>query len=480
MKKLIFTLCALTLSTMVSAQKNIVETILKDKNSFYYLDFNQYKQQNKIDFPIGVFDSGTGGLTVLEAILNYDQNGTTTGADGKPDFANETFTYLGDQANMPYGNYSKENKTDLLQEHIIKDAQFLLSNKFYPNRSAKNYLTSKKPVKALVIACNTATAYGKKYIEEFLAKADSDIKVIGVIDAGARGAVDLIQKDENAIVGVLATVGTVSSKGYKKSILREKDARKYTGNIEVVQQGGIGIAESIDEDKDYYDRNLKTARTGYKGPSLAGSVKIDKALFDVYNFDESDFKMLCKTTGKGAKDCSELQINDPENYVRFHLVSMMEKIRRSNTNNKLKSIILGCTHYPYMQTEIKKILNELYTYKRNGIPVYRQFMEKDIKLIDPSYNTAKELYTYLASQKMFSKTGSNAKSTMYISVPNDDNPNIKKDADGRFTYDYKYGRTANENQEYVKVVPFKESGISKEVIDRLKEKTPKVYSILNI
>lgn len=184
--------------------------------------------------PIGVFDSGTGGLTVLKAIVNYDQNENKSlekGSDGLLDFDKETFIYLGDQANMPYGNYSKENKVDLLNEHIIKDVQFLLGNNYYADAQDVSVNTDKKPVKVLVIACNTATAYGKENIEAFLNKADANIKVIGVIDAGVRGTLESINKDEDAIIGVLATAGTVASKGYRNTILKFKDKLGYTGNI---------------------------------------------------------------------------------------------------------------------------------------------------------------------------------------------------------------------------------------------------------
>ena len=75
----------------------------------------------------------------------------------------ESFIYLADQANMPYGNYSKENKVDLLKEHIIKDTQFLLGNKYYFDSNDASVNTDKQPVKAIVVACNTATAYGKEY-----------------------------------------------------------------------------------------------------------------------------------------------------------------------------------------------------------------------------------------------------------------------------------------------------------------------------
>jgi len=82
--------------------------------------------------PIGVFDSGIGGLTVLEEILKIDtfHNDTLApGPDGRPDFENERFIYFGDQANMPYGNYSAENNLPYLRELILKDALFLLGQR---------------------------------------------------------------------------------------------------------------------------------------------------------------------------------------------------------------------------------------------------------------------------------------------------------------------------------------------------------------
>ena len=97
--------------------------------TFFAYSNAQTAKSNANNLPIGVFDSGTGGLTVLEAMLQLDAYNNTTGlpgADGKPDFNSEFFEYLADQANMPYGNYAAEKKTDLLKEHIIKNMQFLL------------------------------------------------------------------------------------------------------------------------------------------------------------------------------------------------------------------------------------------------------------------------------------------------------------------------------------------------------------------
>ncbi len=492
MKKIYIVLVILVASLWVGCKVNpqktitkqvqkgdIVNTIINDRNSFYHIDFKK-RQDDINNLPIGVFDSGTGGLTVLKAIVNYDQNENkshTIGQDGILDFENESFIYLGDQANMPYGNYSKEHKIDLLKEHIIKDAQFLLGNKYYSNSQDRAYKTNKMPVKAIVIACNTATAYGKEYIQEFLHKADSNIKVIGVIDAAVRGTLESISKEENAIIGVMATVGTVASKGYQNTILKFKDKLGYTGDIEVFSQGGIGIAEAIDEDPNYFDKNLKKPRSDYKGPDLNGDIKIDKTLFDIYNFTFDNGKMLCDT--KNADDCSILQINDTENYIRYHLVSLLENIRQSKTKNKLRSIILGCTHYPYMIEEINMVLKELYNYKnKDNTYLYRDFMIENIQLIDPAVDTAKELYKYLKKESLFDPSGNMNESEFYISIPNKDNRNNIIDANRRFPYNYKYGRDAGEIQEYVKVVPFSRDNISKDILTRIQEQIPYVYQLM--
>lgn len=462
-----------------SKQEDIVSTIINNDNSFFYVDFKNYPLKDR-SLPIGVFDSGIGGLTVLKEIVNYDENENEThqiGKDGVLDFENESFIYLGDQANMPYGNYSAENKLDLLNEHIIKDAQFLLSNKYYSDANDSIANTDKKQVKAIVVACNTATAYGKESIEEFLKKANIDIKVIGVIDAGVRGVLETLTKDEDAIIGVMATVGTVASKGYQNTILKFKDELGYKGNIEVFSQGAIGIAEAVDEDSDYFDRNLEKHRKEYKGPSLNGDYIISKTLLDIYNFDFDNNKMLCNT--KNTDDCTVLQINDPENYVRYHLVTLLENIRNSNTTNQLKSIILGCTHYPYLTDEINKVLKELYNYKdKKGDFLYRKFMVENIKLIDPAVNTANELYTHLKNESLFNPNGNIKDSEFYISVANKDNPNNVLDESGRFPYNYKYGRKADKIQEYVKKVPFSRENISYDMLTRFQKQLPYVYQLM--
>ena len=479
--KLFTILFLLLIGCRTNTPKNgdIISSILYDKESFYYTDFDAYPKE-KSKLPIGIFDSGTGGLTVFKAIVNYDQNNNTdhkTGSDGILDFQKEQFIYLGDQANMPYGNYSKENNIDLLKEHIIKDAQFLMSNKYYSDPHGSSVNKDKQPVKVIVIACNTATAYGKESIEQFIIQTNTDIKVIGVIDAGVQATFEHIGKEEDAIIGVLATVGTVASEGYKNTILKYKKENNFTGIIEVFSQGGIGIAEAVDEDANYYNKGLKEPRKDYKGPSLDGSVKIDKTLLDIYGFDFSNYKMLCNN--EIAEDCSIMQINDTENYVRYHLVTLMENIRRSKTINNLKVIILGCTHYPYLTEDINKVLKELYNYKtEGGTYLYRNFMAEKIRLVDPADNTAKELFAFLSEKQLFNKEGDMTNSEFYISVTNPDNKKNQISPNGQFTYEYKYGRVAGEIQEYTKIVPFSEKNISKDVYIRFEKQIPNVLELI--
>lgn len=456
----------------------IEQAMLSDSTSFYYLSVDNSIATNP-SLPIGVFDSGTGGLTVLDELVNFDgynNDNRDTGKDGKPDFEKEKFIYLADQANMPYGNYYATNKSDLLVEHILKDAQFLLSNKYYADESAKTYNTDKELVKAIVIACNTATAYGKDSIVSLLSKAGLDVPVIGVIDAGAKGALDIFAKKENGSIGIFATVGTIASNGYENTLNRLKGEIGYTGNIQIYNQGGHGVAEVVDEEPEYIDRTATAPRDSYLGPSLSNEkYKIDLSLLDVYNFDFSNNKMLFE--GNADKGYTVLQINSADNYIRYHLVELMEQLRKASAQ-PLRTIILGCTHYPYLLNEINGKLSELYSYKKDGKYYYRDVMSKDIALINPAENVAIELHTYLNDNSLFSTNSSMKESEFYISVPNKDNKNVITDEHGRFTYDYKYGRNANEIQEYVKVIPFSKRNVQSEVLKRLKNLIPNTFALI--
>lgn len=126
--------------------------------------------------PIGIFDSGVGGLTVAREIMRQ--------------IPNERLVYFGDTARVPYGNKSKETVTKFSKQII----RFLKTQN----------------VKAIVVACNTASAYALDEIEKEL-----DIPIIGVVKPGAKVAAEVTR---NKRVGVIATAGTIQSQIYTEYI----------------------------------------------------------------------------------------------------------------------------------------------------------------------------------------------------------------------------------------------------------------------
>ena len=143
--------------------------------------------QAKKEAPIGVFDSGIGGLTVVREIMRQ--------------MPNEKIVYFGDTARVPYGSKSKETVTRFSGQIV----RFLESHQ----------------VKTIVVACNTASAYALDEIEK-----DSDIPMIGVVRPGAKVASEVTR---NGKIGVIGTQATISSRIYSQYIqeLLNKDVQIY-------------------------------------------------------------------------------------------------------------------------------------------------------------------------------------------------------------------------------------------------------------
>jgi glutamate racemase len=138
--------------------------------------------------PIGVFDSGIGGLTVVKELSRL--------------LPNEKIIYFGDTARVPYGNKSKET----IIHYSLQIAYFLL----------------KKKIKMLVVACNSASSVSLPTL-----KRHFHIPIIGVIEPGAKSAITSTSKNN---IGVIGTLGTVSSLSYKKAL------KKINRNVKVHQQ----------------------------------------------------------------------------------------------------------------------------------------------------------------------------------------------------------------------------------------------------
>jgi len=433
----------------------------------------QPKRVNK-NAPVGVFDSGTGGLTVLEAMLTLDAFNNETGkpgADGKLDFESEYYQYLADQANMPYGNYAAENKTALLKEHILKNMNFFLQ-KHFALRQEKEFITLEKPsVKMIVIACNTATAYALPDIKTMVKEQGYAIPVIGVIDAGSKAALQYQKDHGKGTIGVFATAGTVASNGYPKTL--NAMATKFGfEKLSVISQGGVGLAESIDRDWSFYVDTLTQTRKDYKGPSLKNSLKIDTSIMSIYHFNKSYNQLLCEYDDAGK--CLDVQLNDPSNYVRYHLVTLLEKMIAEKYTEPMNTLILGCTHYPYMKDTIAKVLNELYDFQSNGNYRYRNYLAEKVELIDPALETAKDAYIAMRENNLMN-TATKQEDKFFITIPNIALQEVQLQPDGWFTYQYKYGRTAGANKNYVQFVPFDTKNISQATYNRFKVVLPHVY-----
>ncbi|MFN3966514.1 MAG: glutamate racemase, partial [Endomicrobiia bacterium] len=163
--------------------------------------------------PIGVFDSGVGGLTVVKEIIKQ--------------MPFESIVYFGDTARLPYGSKSKE---------VVKKFSFQILN----------FLLSKK-VKMIVVACNTVSSYA---LEDL--KQKTNLPVIGVIDPVAKKSISLTK---NGIIGVIGTEGTIKSKAYENSIKKlEKNIKVFSVAcplfVPLVEEGWIdgSSKEDIVED----------------------------------------------------------------------------------------------------------------------------------------------------------------------------------------------------------------------------------------
>lgn len=425
--------------------------------------------KDRAALPVGVFDSGTGGLTVLEKILTLDAFNNATGAeepDGVPDFAAEDFQYLADQANMPYGVYDAQGNAALLRRLVLDDALFLLGGQYWTNAAEEAPTGRKAPCKILVIACNTATAYGLEDVSQLLVDQEEGTRVIGVINAGVKATLDqLADAAEPFAVGVLATPGTISSGAYERTLRSEIAARGISTPVTIVNQAGYGFAEAVDSEPDYVNPSLTAPRESYRGPRLGtADPEIKEELLPAYNFEEAG--LLYRSAGPLKLD---LQLNSAANYARFNLVSLVERHRASGSRAPLKAVILGCTHYPFLLETLEKTVAELRDYEKDGAKPYRDLLAEDLAFIDPARYVAIECYRALQEDCLL-KAGAKASSSKaptkaartvagYISVPAASLDPACKTPEGALTFEFKYGRPTSVEDTGTRPVPFADDNI---------------------
>jgi len=154
------------------------------------------------NLPIGVFDSGIGGLTVVRQLRRV--------------MPREDFVYLGDTARVPYGTKSPET----VIRFACEDTQFLVQEN----------------VKAVVVACNTASAWAIPTLERSF-----DVPVFGVILPGSRAA---LEGTKTGRIGIIGTTSTIRSQAYVKAILSRDDSVRVVARscpllVPLVEEGWV-------------------------------------------------------------------------------------------------------------------------------------------------------------------------------------------------------------------------------------------------
>lgn len=170
--------------------------------------------------PIGIFDSGVGGLTVVKSLVEQ--------------LPRESFIYFGDTAHLPYGNKSREQLCQYARNIIA----FLLDN----------------DVKAIVVACGTHSSITLPEIED-----DYPVPLLGVVKPGARAAV---RTSRNKKIGIIATQASVNSGSYSKSISAINGDCQVFANacprfVPLVESGQLAGAEVEEAVQEYIDPLLE-------------------------------------------------------------------------------------------------------------------------------------------------------------------------------------------------------------------------------
>lgn len=210
--------------------------------------------------PIGIFDSGLGGLTVASEIARA--------------LPHESIVYLGDTARCPYGPQSLDD----VRRYVFEICSFL----------------ENQGVKLIVIACNTATAAGLT-----LAQQHFSVPIVGVVEPGARAAV---QATRNRLVGVIGTQGTI--------------------------QSGI------------YSEAVRTIDAGCTVFSVATPLFVE-IVEEGLMFDESHHQ-----PGNGYHDV----------YIRSEFYEIARDYLNPLQRNHVDTLVLGCTHYPLLATAISQVM----------------------------------------------------------------------------------------------------------------------------
>ena len=256
--------------------------------------------------PIGIFDSGVGGLTVYKTIRAY--------------FPEEDLIYFGDTARVPYGPKSPGT----IVEYSTQNARFLLQ----------------QGIKILIVACNTSSAYALDYLKNL-----TGIPIIGVIEPGAQMAA---QVTINNRIGIIGTEATIRSEAYTKAIQKLIPEAQVFSNacplfVPIVEEGWQDepVAEDIARHYlDYFlDKDIDTLVLGCTHYPLL-SETIQKVMGKQVKLVDSAQSiaeylkqlMPCDTDGRPGLDSFFVSDNEDKfahisNRILGHELSLLKRVR---------------------------------------------------------------------------------------------------------------------------------------------------------
>jgi len=251
--------------------------------------------------PIGMFDSGVGGMTVFLEVMKR--------------FQNEDIIYLGDTKRFPYGSKSQDTIIELSKKAI----EFLIS----------------KNVKLIIIACGTATSQALEVVRKIY-----KIPIIGIIE----GTIEDIKKDNPKTVGVIATAGTIRAKAWENEIINN------VKNVQVISRACPLLAPMAEEgwtDNEVAKYTIKEYMKPFKNR------EIDKLILGCTHYPL--FERLIKEELDEKVDV----INTGEKLAKY-LKKFIEnnKLKNKLENNAKYKIYLTDTECNFIQVAEKLVRNE--------------------------------------------------------------------------------------------------------------------------
>ncbi len=249
--------------------------------------------------PIGVFDSGLGGLTVVKELMRQ-----------LPD---EDIVYFGDTARVPYGTKSKESIIRFSKENVL----MLLHHR----------------VKCIVVACNTASSLALATLKRVF-----PLPIIGVIDPGAKKAVGLTK---NKRVGVIATASTTSSNKYPQSIHRLESSVKVFSQacplfVPLAEEGWFDKKETVSIASEYL-KDLK-------------KMKVDTVILGCTHYPLLK-TVIDKVMGKGVN------LVDSAEEVAIEVKELLKKEHLQKTNkSKVNHLFLVSDEPKHFHRQAKRFL----------------------------------------------------------------------------------------------------------------------------